>query len=103
VKMSLASPQEIDAAKKWANTSSAPGWANRIVWGFCVLLDNCADKTLDYIDFNPEIKKAKKAAEVQPELIAALEGMIEVAEAQKWGNAEIDNARAALLKAKGGA
>lgn len=36
---------------------------SRILWNLDALLDNCADKTLDHLDFNPKIKAAFRALE----------------------------------------
>ena len=34
----------------------------RIIYGYKVLVDNCADPNLDYLEFKPEIKAAMEAA-----------------------------------------
>ena len=33
----------------------------RVVFGYQTLVDNCADPNLDYLDFNPEIKRVMEA------------------------------------------
>lgn len=38
----------------------------RVVFGYQVLVDNCADPNLDHLDFKPEIKAAMEAYEKQP-------------------------------------
>lgn len=40
----------------------APGLM-RVVFGYQVLLDTCCDKTLDHLDWHPEIKKLVEAGE----------------------------------------
>jgi hypothetical protein len=35
---------------------------SRIIFGYKVLVDNCADPSLDYLEFKPEIKAAMEAA-----------------------------------------
>jgi len=38
----------------------------RVVFGYQVLVDNCADPNLDHLDFKPEIKAAMEAYEKPP-------------------------------------
>jgi hypothetical protein len=40
----------------------------KAMWNLEVLIDNCADKTLDHLDFNPEIKAGQKAIELLKEM-----------------------------------
>lgn len=37
----------------------------RVVFGYQVLVDNCADPNLDYLEFKPEIKAAMERATVE--------------------------------------
>ena len=38
------------------------------MWNLETLLDNCADKSLDYLDFNSNIKAGQEAIELLKEL-----------------------------------
>ena len=50
----------------WVRKSTPP--MRRVVFGYQVLVDNCADPDLDYLEFNPRIKAALEAA---PATVAA--------------------------------
>ena len=57
---------ELEAEIKWPEKSDEElrAWLNdapclfRVVFGYQVLVDNCADPASDYLDFKPEIKAA---------------------------------------------
>ena len=44
----------------------------KAMWNLETLLDNCSDKSLDYLDFNPEIKTGFYAIELLKEIDAYL-------------------------------
>lgn len=39
----------------------------KAIWNLQTLLENCSDKTLDHLDFSPEIKKGFEAVEILKE------------------------------------
>lgn len=51
-----------DELGKWVdeNFKRINGKYERILNGFTVLVDNVCDPTLDYLDYNPDIKQAKQ-------------------------------------------
>ena len=44
----------------WVRNTAPP--MRRVIFGYQVLVDNCADPALDYLEFNPRIKAALEAA-----------------------------------------
>ena len=81
MKMAKASKEEWEACMRFANEleqeikypektdQELAAWVRqapclfRVVFGYQVLVDNCADPALDYLDFKPEIKAALQAAD----------------------------------------
>ena len=62
MKMAKASEAEYHKLIDWLNELEAqgtkmPAW-RRVVYGYGVLLENCADPALDYLEFKPEILAA---------------------------------------------
>jgi hypothetical protein len=76
MKMAKASQAEQDRLIKWLTKleksgQNMPPW-RRVVFGYGVLVENCADPALDYLEFKPEIlaamaaKKAEKIDGINP-------------------------------------
>lgn len=69
MKLARASQAEIDKLMKWLqarenakfeNAKDRPPAFMRVVFGYETLVDNCCDKTLDHLEFSPELLEAKK-------------------------------------------
>ncbi len=68
--MAKASAQETERLFRWLqkqeeNGVNVPAW-ERTVFGYTVLVDNCCDPDLNYLEWRPEYKKAIDAVQTNP-------------------------------------